>query len=200
MLPIFFCVVVFSFWLRYELKKSTSIVEKSKAEYLELEAKANSTRKQNINSLNYITISEKSILFIEINDDNIKNIQNSFKELSDKKILNLSGKTNTEIKAEYGPANFPALSTADENYMKLIRLLHNYADALHQTGRDKEAMEVLEYSLSIGSDMSISYKLLANLYLDNSMNEKIDSLTEMADKLTSLTKEPIKEFLLSLIR
>lgn len=199
MLPIFFCVIVFSLWLRYELKKSTSIAEKNKADILELERKANSTRKQNINSLNYITISEKSILFIEINDDNIKKIQNSFKSLTDKRILNLSNKTNTELKAEYGPANLTALSEADDNYSTLVRLLHNYAEALHHIHMDSEAIEVLEYSLSIGSDMSISYKLLANLYLDNNMGEKIDSLMEMADNLSSLTKEPIKEYLLSLI-
>lgn len=203
MLPLFttvMLVIIFCAWLGYELKKSSAIVEKERTNRLELESKANSTRKKPINSLNYITISEKSILFLKINNDNIEKIQKEFKSLADAKILNLSHMTNTELKLEYGPANLPALSEADENFSTLVRLLHKYAETLADIHMEKEAIEVLEYSLSIGSDMSISYKLLANLYLDNNMNDKIDDLLIKADSLTSLTKEPIKDYLISLVR
>lgn len=203
MLPLFttvMLVIIFCAWLGYELKKSSAIVEKERTNRLELESKANSTRKKPINSLNYITISEKSILFLKINNDNIEKIQKEFKSLADAKILNLTHMTNTELKLEYGPANLPALSEADENFSTLVRLLHKYAETLADIHMEREAIEVLEYSLSIGSDMSISYKLLANLYLDNNMNDKIDDLLIKADSLTSLTKEPIKDYLISLVR
>lgn len=197
MLPILSCFIIFCLWLRYELRKSSNQVEKTKNTLIENESMANSTRKKSISSLNYITISEKSILFIKINDSKIKNIQKEFEILKDKKILNLSNMSNTELKLNYGPANLPVLSEADENFSSLVRNLHKYAEALKDLDMKKEAIEVLEYAIDIGSDMSISYKLLSELYKGTDNSKKIDYLIKKAETLDSLMKEPILNYLKS---
>ncbi len=199
MLPMLFCFFIFCFWLRYELRKSSSKTEKDKNILFENESRANSTRKKSINSLNYITISEKSILFIEINDDTIIKIQKNFVNLKDMKILNLSSMTNTELKSEYGPGNLTALTEYDNNYTELIRQLHLYAKRLDELEYFDESIEVLEYSVSIGCDMITSYRLLADLYNRTNNSGKISSLAESARQITSITREPILELLHSSI-
>ena len=66
---IFFIVIIFILWLRYELKKSSRTLQNANDKFWEREELANSTRKKSTDSLNYITISEKSLPFLEINDE-----------------------------------------------------------------------------------------------------------------------------------
>ena len=82
----------------------------------------------------------------------------------DRKVLNLSSMSNTDLKKEYGPANLTILSEYDENFSELIRCLHNYALRPHELDYTADAKTVLEYAVSIGSDMGSSYRLLADLY------------------------------------
>ena len=105
--------------------------------------------------------------------------------------------SNTELKLNYGPANLPVLSEADENFSSLVRNLHKYAEALKDLDMKKEAIEVLEYAIDIGSDMSISYKLLSELYKGTDNSKKIDYLIKKAETLDSLMKEPILNYLKS---
>lgn len=199
MLPIFSCIIIFCLWLRYELKKSSRQSESNRNSLFEREAKANSTRKKSISTLNYITISEKTILFLEINDNKIKKYQNGFNNLIDKKIVNLSGMTNTDLKMEYGVGNFAVLCEADTNFNELVRLLHNYGKRLNELDYISESVEVLEYAISIGSDMSITYKLLTEIYIAKNMSDKIKSLIQSAEQLDSLTKNSILSHLHSAI-
>lgn len=194
-LPFLYCFLVFCFWLRYELRKSKTKTTDSKNTLFENEARANLTRKKPLSSLNYITVSEKSILFLEINDDNIKKIQKNFVDLRDKKIVNLSNKSNTELKAEYGPANLTVLSEYSDNFITLISSIQKYAKRLSELEFDNEAIEALEYSVRIGCDMISSYRLLTELYIKNNQPDKINALLEYADALDSITKKPILNFL-----
>ena len=190
-LPFLYCFLVFCFWVRYELRKSKTKTTDSKNTLFENEARANLTRKKPLSSLNYITVSEKSILFLEIN----KKIQKNFVDLRDKKIVNLSNKSNTELKSEYGPANLTVLSEYSDNFITLISSIQKYAKRLSELGFDNEAIETLEYSVRIGCDMISSYRLLTELYIKNNQPNKINALLEYADALDSITKKPILNFL-----
>ena len=197
-LPFLYCFLVFCFWLRYELRKSKSKTADSKNTLFENEARANLTRKKPLSSLNYITVSEKSILFLEINDDNIKKIQKNFVDLRDKKIVNLSNKSNTELKAEYGPANLTVLSEYSDNFITLISSIQKYAKKLSELGLDNEAIEALEFSVRSGCDMISSYRLLTELYIKNNQSDKINALLENADILSliqfyGITKPSLKD-------
>lgn len=195
MLPILSCVIVFTVWLQYEIKKHNRKAESSKRHFIELESQANAVRKKPIDSLNYITISEKSLPFIKINDEKVISCQQNLLKFSNKKIVNLSSKTNTELKLEYGVGNLKILSEYDANFTELIRHLQKYAEALHKLSYDNEAAEVLQFSVNIGSDMKSTYCLLCDLYSSNRDAEKIDGLIQSATELDSLLKAAILNYL-----
>lgn len=188
-------VIVFCIWLSYKFKKSSRLAETSKQNRLELERTANSTRKKSIDTLHYITFSEKSIPIIEINDDLIKKYQKSLLNFVGKRIINLSSMTNTELKKAYGPANLPALSEYDENFSELVRLLHRYAVRLHELDYKTEAVSVLEYSVNIGTDMGTSYKLLGDFYHASAQTGKIKELISRTDNINPLIKDSVVTYL-----
>lgn len=192
-------LIVFCIWLNYKFKKSSSHAEQSRQNRLELEREANSTRKKSIDTLHYITFSEKSIPIIEINDELTQKYQKSLLNFVDKRIVNLSSMTNTELKKAYGPANLPALSEYDANFSELIRILHNYALRLHELDYNDEAKAVLEYSVKIGTDMGITYKLLADFYHAHYRIDKIEELLPYTKHINPLTRDSVISYLNSYI-
>lgn len=187
-LPFF---VIFIVWLSYEIKKSTYTAEKSREEFLAREQQANLTRRQNIDSLDYITIPLKSLPFLENPSEKISLAEENIKKLANKRILNLSNKTNTELKLEYGVANLEALSSYDENFTFLISALNKWANALLLENYNKEAITVLEYAINIGADTKQTYTLLAKEYSKEQELPKIQSLIKKANSLNTLTKNSI---------
>lgn len=196
-LPFF---IVFIVWLRYELGKSSKSNKKAHEDFLLREQKANLTRRQNIDSLDYITIPLKSLPFLENCSEKISSSQETVKKLADKRILNLSGITNTDLKLKYGAANLPALSSYDENFTILINTLNAWADSLIEEGMTDKAITVLEYAIQAGSDSSRTYLTLANEYVKSGDNYKIAELIEQAKNLNTLTKDSIIKKLTALNR
>lgn len=195
MYPFFAIFLVFCLWVRFKLKKSSHDSEKNKSNFFELESEANMTRKKSIDNLDYIIFSEKSIPINEINDDELKKIQQELLNFRNKKIINLSGITNTELKKLYGPANLPDLTEYDKNYLDFVRTLHNYALLLSQNNYTADAIKVLEYSVEIGTDMGISYKLLADLYVSQNMKYKINDLLNKSDNINNLSRKNVIGYL-----
>ena len=87
------------------------------------------------------------------------------------------------------------LSEYSDNFITLISSIQKYAKRLSELGFDNEAIEALEFSVRSGCDMISSYKLLTELYIKNNQSDKINTLLEYADKLDSITKKPILNFL-----
>lgn len=188
---IFFIVIVFILWLKYELKKSSQTLQNANNKFWEREELANSTRKKSTDSLNYITISEKSLPFLEINDEIIMKCVNQLVILKDKKILNLTGKSNTDLKLEYGAANLTYLSECDENYTTLCRTLNTYSARLSELGHEDEARKVLEFAVETGSDSLSMYRLLADIYSCHKEADNLEYLLFKANQLDSILKNTI---------
>ena len=108
--------------------------------------------------------------------------------LRDQKIVNFTGITNTDLKLTYGAANIDALSEYDNNYLKLVRLIVKYAKQLIDAGLTEKAKEILEFGVSVKTDVSANYTLLAKLYKDEGNNEKLREIRLIAEQLNSLTK------------
>lgn len=196
---IFFIVIIFVVWLKYELGKNSNSIKNSTENFWKKESIANSTRKKPINSLNYIIISEKSLPHFEINNEKIENYEKQLLEFGTKKILNLNGKTNTELKLEYGVSNLAHLSECDSNFISLCSLLYKYGHELLELGYTLNACIVFEYSVDIGSDISSVYKELGNIYHNQGNSEGIKHLINKATELNSLLKPSIIEYLNSLL-
>lgn len=119
--------------------------------------------------------------------------------LTDKKIVNFSGITNTDLKMEYGAANLPILTEYDQNFTALVQGLDSWAAHLIERNKVREARQLLEFAIEAGSDIKSTYTMLASIYAENFEFDKIDYLAEAADKLeNSLMRRPImramKEF------
>ena len=113
------------------------------------------------------------------------------RSLSTHKIVNLTGYTNTDLKLSYGTANITCLTEYDQNYTLLVSTLQKWAEALYRGGAKKECRQVLEYAVSVSTDVSHTYFLLADLYDEEGESDLKCSLIEKASGLSSLSSKVI---------
>ena len=187
-------LIVFIIWLRYELNKSKRHMNESSDNFWEAEDKANSTRKQSIDNLDYICLDTKPFTVSTITncgDTYVDEFVRTITSLADKKILNLTGITNTELKSMYGAANITKLSEYDENYTQLVNTISRLGERLISLGLKSEATAILEYGVDIGSDVGANYYMLANLYKENGEHYKTDKLLLAASSLNTINKTAI---------
>lgn len=157
------------------------------------EDQANQIRRKDISNLPYITIPLEKFPIGISDDEELTDYENDLKTLASRKILNLSHQSNTDLKLAYGPANLPALSEYDQNYTTLLRNLVAYADCLIKNGFKAEAVPVLEFGISIDSDIRANYTLLAELYKEQGNASKIQELIDKAAALDSMMRSAILE-------
>ena len=172
------------------------------SEFWKHELSANDVRKQNLDDLVYISFNTEPFYPLNLLDANsctdflsqnpkVKEILSRFLFLEQQKIVNLTEFTNTDLKYKYGVANLPTLSEFDSNYNELITLLHNYGTIYEKEGYESQALSVLEYAVSIGSDISSTYILCAEIYKRNGKLDKIDWLKKEAEKISTSRKNSI---------
>lgn len=198
-MPIYFMIfvgtIIFVLWLTYELKKSRRNSNITVTNFWERESAANLTRKVSPDTLPYIRIPIETFPIGKHKDSELSTYETVLLSLNEKKILNLTGKTTTELKATYGPANLPLLDECDINYTELVKTIAAYGCRLHELSFDDECITVLEFGIAILTDISLNYKLLAELYIQRNESGKILHLKECAASLDSLMKNNILKIL-----
>lgn len=187
-LTIFIAFLLFYAYKRNQITKQEN--EKASA-FWELENKANSTRKKDIEHLNYIQIPLDSFPIGKYSSAAYRELEDALLSLCDKKILNLTGISNTDLKLQYGAANLELLGSYDDHFTELVRLLIDYAKLLVDDSHIDDAVTVLEFGVKIQSDITENYVLLATLYKDKGEAHRIRSLIEAAQLLNSLSKDSI---------
>lgn len=184
LLPYFIILLVI---LQLALRKNTRKENDKLKQFLDREAKANTTRKKDISNLDYITIPD-TLPFIKTNNIEIIRNQDTIRSLMDKKIVNLSDMSNTDLKLKYGVGNLQALSEYDENYTILMRSVNSLGTLLLDNGFEKEGVEFLEFGISCITDISQNYIVLAKYYAEHGMKDKIDGLIICAGNSSSPLK------------
>ena len=98
-MPVFFiCFIVFLLWLRVKLKQQDSLETQNK-NFWQREHEADFSRNKDISELDYISIDRELLPFNEhTNDAELLQIQQDVDKTLSKKMINLSGMTNTDIK------------------------------------------------------------------------------------------------------
>ncbi|MGN0171133.1 MAG: hypothetical protein ACI39H_10315 [Lachnospiraceae bacterium] len=127
------------------------------------ESKANSTPKKDLSTLPYISLDDNLLSFSIEESPRLLAAREQVFALKDRKILDLKGMSNTDLKLTYGAANLPALTQYEENFFCLCERLQEWGEALSEEGYHKEAIQVLQYALLIGSDLSSTRTLLNDL-------------------------------------
>ena len=182
---IFFAVVSF-----YR-KRHDRLQQETTENFWERELEANSVRRKDISGLPYISIPFEHFSIGAFSDMELSEIETSLLALRDKKILNLTGQTNTDLKLLYGPANLATLSECDQNFTDMLQLFTKYVNRLIELNHIDAAIPVLEFCIETNSDISTHYSLLADYYKKNQQIEKLHELREKASTLNSLTKTSI---------
>ncbi|NLL71911.1 MAG: hypothetical protein GX237_00070 [Clostridiales bacterium] len=174
-------LLVFVVWLNYQIKKTTKLSNKSRDEFWKKESLANQKRPEDISGLDYINIPIDKLPMDDLSDDTINSYRDTIFSLFNKKILNLSSFSNTELKLKYGVSNLKILSEYDDNYTKLVSFLQKWGERLYTQGYLNEAQAVLEVAIDCKTDVRKTYLLLAKIYAKQSSPEKILALI---DKVT----------------
>lgn len=194
--PFFASFIVLCLLLMYEIHKRREKEAKKYQEFWDEEAKANSTRRQSLDNLEYITIPFETLPINTLPADEqaaeqISEYISTLHTLAEAPIVNFTGFTNTELKLKYGAPNIDLLSSYDQAYTLLARTLNNWARALYDNDYKEDAMAVLEFAISTKTDVSESYYLLANIYKENNTAEKIKELISVASEINSLMSKSI---------
>lgn len=187
--------IFFIFLVAYFRKKGTREQESAELAFWDRENEANHTRRKDISNLSYITIPLEDFTMNICDNPEIKTYEQTLTELSEKKILNLSNQTNTDLKLQYGPANLDALSQYDQNFATLCTTLVSYAECLLALDYRREAQVVLEFGISCGSDHSKNYRLLADLYEEQHAKDALTNLLATAQELNSPMKRSIVSYI-----
>jgi len=195
MLIVVTIIIILYFLIRFSGNNTAIKLRKEKEAFLQREQQSNVIRKKDLSELNYIKIPIASLPFVDTEDPELKSVQNTIKELADKKILNLTGFSNTDLKMEYGTANITFLSQCDGNFTLLAKSLYKWAVWLHDHDMEEEALSVLEFGIQCNTDISKHYHLLAEYYLKNNQMDKIETLIKAAENLKSLSKDTIIKYL-----
>lgn len=201
--PFFASFIVFGFLFSFSMKKRTKNERKYVDNFWERERLADSTRRKSIETLDYIAVPLGELPMDVLADlPEIKEYHDKLRELSEKRIVNFAGYSNTDLKLAYGAPNINLLTEYDQNFEELITLLQKWASVLLQNWgegaqacpeeeRKQAAKKVLAYAVSVGTDITASYEHLIKLYLEYGEQDKLPGLREKAEKIRSLSKGKI---------
>ena len=172
--------------------KSKNVQENVEQTFWNKEHKSNFVRKKSLENLDYLSIPE-DLLTMQPKNPTTQTLSylRDLKDLSSLKIVNLTGISNTDLKLTYGTANITVLSEYDAHYTQMVTILQKLAECLAASDDSEQAIRVLEYAISTGSDVSKSYYLLADLYTQTGTPEKIHFLIKQAENIPSIMKNSI---------
>ena len=202
--PIFTTIVISFLAIMIYMKVTTNRFNTGDEKRIEEERLSNSVRKKSLDELDYITIPFDSLPFSTENgaessaeprtedaDPAIAKDETDVLALKDKKIVNFTGISNTDLKLTYGAPNLPLLTEYDQNFTELVRALDSWGTHLLGQGKTAQARTVLEFAVECRTDLKSSYVQLADIYAENFEFDRLDHIIEIADGLNSLMKGPI---------
>ncbi len=169
----FFIIFLIALAIRYAYldKKREETVNS----FWEREEQAKHVPKKDLSELPYITIPMDAFSIGRYDDGEVTSIEDALLSLSKKRIINITGMTNTEVKLEYGTDNLEVLSEMEDNYNELTVLLVDYAKCLIEREDFEGALPVLEFGVDIGTDVSGNYELLGDCY------KQLDRISDIED-------------------
>lgn len=185
-LPILASFIILLAIISHFIKKSNRSMDSQQQSFWNKERESNNVRKKSLEDLQYITIPFETLpCSTYAEQEEIKECLATLHTLSERNIVNLTGITNTDLKLTYGTANITALTEYDQNFTVLVTTLQKWAEILYDLGAVDETQTILEYAISIDSDVSKTYDMLAAIYANKQDREAIAGLIEHAENLTS---------------
>ncbi len=188
--PLFTTIVVVAGFIFAFMKFTSSKPDDGIRLFRERERRADSTLKKPLDDLEFIhfPISDIPDPDPAVNEK-CAALTGQLKTLSEKKIVNLTGISNTDLKLTYGAPNLPILTEYDQNFTALCKAVYDLGCEYISAGYEDEAVKVLNAGVAIGTDISGNYTSLAEIYAKNGLYVEIQRLINCADNIRSLTKK-----------
>lgn len=184
--------ITFAIFISFTIKRQARRDRNLDRDFWAREAQANSVRRKSLDGLHYIKIPLESFPTHLLGDDStVMECVEIMESLTSRKIVNLTGWSNTDLKLEYGTANITELTEYDQNYTLLVRTLQRWADVLIETGRVKDAVVLMEFAVSTNTDVSRTYYQLADYWAFRGDTERIEQLIRTAEGLRSGNRDAI---------
>lgn len=190
--PVLASLFVLILVIAHNVRKQRNSKNAAEKSFWQEEAEANDVRRKPLDHLQYIHIPVDTLpMELRVEDPLVSECLDIIQSLSAQKIVNLTGYSNTELKLEYGTANITILSEYDQNYTLLVTTLQKWAELLYNAGHITETLQILEFALSTGTDVSKTYYMLAEIYRARGEQEKIAGLIQKAENLRSINRSVI---------
>ena len=182
--------------LAFSIRKNKKTQAAIEQDFWAREREANNTRRKSLDDLEYIRLPMEIFPMTLLEDvPKIEDYKHIILTLKDLPIVNFTGISNTELKLRYGAPNIDLLTQYDQNYTLLVRTLQQWAQELYNAGYVDEACQMLEFSVSTGTDISNTYRLLCQIYKEQNTPEKIGGLYPVAEVLNSAMQKTIVRIL-----
>ena len=187
--PLFTTIVIVAGFIFVFMKITSEKPGDGIRSFRERERRADSTLKQPLDNLPFIQVPIDSIPSPEpaINEK-CAALLNELNTLAGKKIVNLTGISNTDLKLTYGAPNLPILTEYDQNFTSLCMNLHELGCEYKLTGHEDEAITTFNVAVNVGTDISGTYTTLAEMYAEKGLYVEIQRLINCADNIRSLTR------------
>jgi tetratricopeptide (TPR) repeat protein len=88
--------------------------------------------------------------------------------------------SNVELKKRYGRLQLEYLAHYEENFNDYLRCLTKWAEALKKEGSTADALRILLYAISLGSEFRNTYKFAADIYADAGDKENLEEFLSKA--------------------
>lgn len=187
--PLFTTIVIVAGFIFVFMKITSEKPGDGIRSFRERERRADSTLKQPLDNLPFIQVPIDSIPSPEpaINEK-CAALLAELNALAGKKIVNLTGISNTDLKLTYGAPNLPILTEYDQNFTSLCMDLHELGCEYKLTGHEDEAITTFNVAVNVGTDISGTYTTLAEMYAEKGLYVEIQRLINCADNIRSLTR------------
>jgi hypothetical protein len=193
-IPIFLGLfIIFIVVIKIKMNKAEKIDKNISKEFWKKEEKSMFARKKSLESLDYIYIDSNSLPLLskEQCGNDIFIVQQKVLELIQHKIVNLNGQTNTALRLQYGTANLDKLILYEDRYNILIKRLYKWAKLLYEKDKNNESIAILELGVSIKTDISEHYILLAKLYKQKNNTNSFDTLYTKVQNMDFILKNKV---------
>ncbi|MCR4841988.1 MAG: hypothetical protein K5840_01870 [Eubacterium sp.] len=196
--PLAIIIITGALILRFKVRKIDKTDRETAQEFWIRESEANATRAVDVSTLEYLEVPcDELPLHATVTDENPAGDEDAeecariIEAIAEKKVKNLTGLTNTDLKLQYGAANLDFLSRCDENFTILTTTLNRLALRLDDLGYTGEAKTLAEYAVETGSDIKQTYLLLGKYYREADDQFRFQQLKYNAENLNSLMKDSI---------
>ena len=197
--PFLALFLIFLLVLFFRLRAIDSKRKADDDAFWQREMTADTTVVRGINEDDFVKIPLSEFPFGISNDPGLREFETKIHAIQDKKFMNLTGKTNTDVKLTYGVNHFDEVISYGENYDELMKLLSDYSELLESLGFTDAAEKILKCIIDSGCDMSAPYLTLGRIFSSRGETENLEELIESIEASPLTIKNATRDRLQSLL-